>query len=100
MRPIIVAAVDFSDITPRVLEQAANECKLRPGAQLHLIHVVPMPPTALAGGLAPEFSIDVTGALDLARAELKAVANAAGLERIDTVGHVRIGEAVGEILGL
>lgn len=100
MRPMIVAAVDFSEITPSVLEQAAREIKLRPGAQLHLIHVVPMPPTALAGALSPELTVDVTGALELARTELKTVASAAGIDKLDVVGHVRAGDAVNEVIGL
>ena len=51
MKSSIVAAVDFSTITPLVLEQASKEAKLRPGAQLHLLHVIPPPVVAPIGSV-------------------------------------------------
>jgi nucleotide-binding universal stress UspA family protein len=100
MRPIIVAAVDFSDVTQTVLDLAAREVKLRPGAELHLLHVIPPPVVAPAGALMPNLASDMTGALDRARQELQRVGRAAGLQGLDCVGHVRVGDAADEIKSL
>ena len=99
MAESIVAAVDFSDVTPCVLERAAKEVKLRPGATLHLIHVVPAP-VAPAGAFMPHLAIDMTQALEETREELLRVARAAGLGTLSVVGHVRIGAALQEIAAL
>lgn len=96
----IVAAVDFSSMTPVVLEQAAKETKLRPGAQLHLLHVISPPIAAPVGAVAPSAGIDMTGALEAAREELQRVARAANLAGVQLVGHVRIGASVDEICAL
>jgi nucleotide-binding universal stress UspA family protein len=97
MKNEIVAAIDFSGITPVVLEQAAKETKLRPGSTLHLVHVLPPPIIAPVGVMATPATIDMTGALDAARDELQRAARGANLAGVHVVGHVRIGASVDEI---
>ncbi|MDR3404191.1 MAG: universal stress protein [Chthoniobacter sp.] len=47
----IIALVDFSDITPRVLEQATMHARTY-GARLILVHVVPAEPAVVEFGIA------------------------------------------------
>jgi nucleotide-binding universal stress UspA family protein len=47
----IVALVDFSDVTPKVLEQAALHARTY-GARLILLHVVPSEPAVVEFGIA------------------------------------------------
>jgi nucleotide-binding universal stress UspA family protein len=49
----IVAAVDFSDSTPGVVEMAAAQAKAF-GAELHLVHVVEPEPAYTAYGFTPD----------------------------------------------
>ncbi len=49
----IVAAVDFSNATPGVLEMAGSLAKAY-GAQLHLLHVIEQEPTYTAYGFTPD----------------------------------------------
>jgi nucleotide-binding universal stress UspA family protein len=100
MKNSIVAAVDFSSVTPLVLEKAAKETKLRPGAQLHLVHVIPPPIAAPVGAIAPSVGLDMTGAIDAAREELQRAARGANLAGVSVLGHVRIGGTVDEIIAL
>ena len=95
MKNAIVAAIDFSSMTATILEQAAKEARLRPGATLHLVHVLP-PPIAAPVAFSPA-TLDMTAALGVARDELQRAARGADLAGIHVVGHVRIGAAVDEI---
>lgn len=88
----IVVAVDFSEITKTVLDAAAEEAKLRPGAQLHALHVVHAP-SLVSGGVA----IDMSGELARAHEELERCVAASGLE---VICHVRLGNASDEINAL
>src|SRR5580658_4150992 len=47
----IIALVDFSDITPRVIEQAVFQARTH-GARLILLHVVPAEPAVVEFGIA------------------------------------------------
>jgi nucleotide-binding universal stress UspA family protein len=49
----ILAAVDFSNATPGVVETAANMARAF-GAELHLLHVIEPEPTYTAYGFTPE----------------------------------------------
>ena len=49
----IVAAIDFSDLTRRVVETARDQAEAF-GAELHLIHVVEPEPTYTAYGFTPD----------------------------------------------
>lgn len=55
---------------------------------------------APVGVIAPTAAIDMTGAIDAAREELKRVARGASLAGVSVVGHVRIGASVDEVCAL
>lgn len=99
MKSCIVAAIDFSEVTPIVMEQAAKETKLRPGAKLHLMHVIP-PPAVPVGVIAAPSGLDLTSEIETAREELMRVGRAANIEGVEMFGHVRIGSAPEEIIAL
>src|SRR5258708_2826149 len=96
MQPSIVAAIDFSDVTPWVIERAAREVKLRPGGMFHLLHVIqaPMP------GLLIPTPADLTELIASARHELEQCVRVANIGGVELMGHVRIGALVDEIVGL
>jgi nucleotide-binding universal stress UspA family protein len=79
-----------------VIERAARETKLRPGAVLHLLHVIQAP---VPGLLVPS-ERDLANAVLDARAELEQSVRASSVGPIEIVGHVRIGGLVDEIVGL
>ncbi len=93
----IVVAVDFSEITKSVLEAAAREAKLRPGSQLHALHVVRPPSLASGGAPAPGFTVDMSSELSAAHEELERCLALSGLE---VIAHVRVGNPPEEINGL
>lgn len=94
MSSTIVVAVDFSDATTSVLDAAAREASLRPGAQLHALHVV-RPPSLFSGSASePGFTVDLSGVLICAREELERWLNLSGLV---VISHVRVGNPAEEI---
>lgn len=95
----MVAAVDFSNVTPIVLEQAASEARLRQ-AELHLLHVLAPPVAAPVGAVAPAAGLDMTSAIDAAKEELQRAARATKLGGVKVTGHVRVGAAVDEVINL
>jgi nucleotide-binding universal stress UspA family protein len=96
----IVAAVDLSTVTAVVMDQAAKETKLRPGAELHLLHVIPPPIAAPVGAIAPTSGFDMTGSIEAAREELRRFVRGASLEGVEVSEHVRVGATSEEIIAL
>ena len=96
MQPNIVAAIDFSEVTPWVIERAAREVKLRPGGVFHLLHVIPSP----VPGLLVPTERDLAEAVVNGRDELEQSVRVANIGAMEILGHVRIGGLVDEIVGL
>jgi len=92
----IVVAIDFSDITPYVMERTKQEAALRPGATVHLVHVLPAPVIAPAAGLVPNLAAEMNEVIERTRKELQRVGEETGLKG-RLIGHVRIGAPVDEL---
>jgi nucleotide-binding universal stress UspA family protein len=95
----IVVAIDFSDITPYVMERTRQEALLRPDATVHLVHVLPAPVIAPAAGLVPNLATEMNETIERTRKELQKIGEATGLKG-RLVGHVRIGSPVEELIGV
>lgn len=90
----ILAAIDFSNATPGVVDSAAGMAKAF-GAELHLLHVIEPEPTYTAYGFAPEeFPIIQTFHEETrtrAQATLLKAAEGAGLHGVTATTHLADG---------
>lgn len=100
-RSVILVAIDFSETSLRALRVARDIAKARPGAELHLAHVLAPLRGPLGLGQASTESLEAMAAIDKASLELDALCEEAEPDASARVlGHVRIGEAAREIVQL
>lgn len=100
-RSVILVAIDFSETSLRALRVARNIAKGQPGAELHLVHVLPPFRGPLGLGQGSSESLEAMVVIDKASDQLDKLCDEAGggLEaRVH--GHVRVGEAPREIVQL
>jgi nucleotide-binding universal stress UspA family protein len=95
---VIVAAIDFSEITPLVLEKTAEQARLQQGAEVHLLHVLPLPGPATALG-APNLAQEMTEIMAKAKEQLEKVGRTIATN-LTVFGHVRVGSPQDEVVNL
>jgi nucleotide-binding universal stress UspA family protein len=95
---VIVAAIDFSEITPLVLEKTAEQARLQQGAEVHLLHVLPLPGPATALG-APNLAQEMTEIMAKAKEQLEKVGRTIATN-LTVFGHVRVGSPQDEVVSL
>src|SRR5688572_23831042 len=96
-RYVVVAGVDFSEMSQEVLKEAARMALRAEKGELHIVHVVttPVPPASIQGAMAPELSY--LNEVDQAAAKLASMVTAAALGAVRMAGHIRVGQPDREI---
>lgn len=99
-RYVIVAGVDFSEVSREALAEAGRMALLAERGELHVVHVVanPVAPASIQGTMAPELSylIEVDQAADKLRSTVASLA----LPDVRLAGHIRVGRPDREIAQL
>lgn len=95
---IILACIDYSDVTHPVLDAAAEQARLS-GAKVHLLHVAPIAEYAMySPGAEIMLPVGPAVAVDVSLDRSRLLALAAQMAGIETSVEMREGNAVAEIL--
>jgi nucleotide-binding universal stress UspA family protein len=96
---VVLAGIDFSNSASGVLRTAAAMARTA-GSDLHLVHVLPPPPTDMLGVAISNRGLGVTDRLEQTRDTLDKLASevVGSVKRV--VGHIRAGKADLEIAQL
>jgi nucleotide-binding universal stress UspA family protein len=100
-RSVIVAGVDFSPLSLRAAEVAANMAARSPVSDLHLVHASPLPmSTRELRDLFAQWGTDYGGMITKAREELDRLTAKLDSGTGRVTGHIRIGGAAKSLVEL
>src|SRR6266540_392531 len=99
-RAIVLVGIDFSEESQRALAAAKTVASKAKDAELHLIHVLPVPSGDGAAEVRATRMLQYTNLIDDARRELDALAAQAASAGVRVAGHVRVGRPAVEIAQL
>lgn len=98
-KSVVLVGIDFSATTRDVL-RAAETIAARDGSELHLLHVLPLPPGETLGASRADRELRFATQVDEARQELDRLVIAVNHEVKRLAGHIRVGSADLEIAQL
>jgi nucleotide-binding universal stress UspA family protein len=99
-RAVVLVGIDFSEEARRALDAAKTLAKKSENAELHLVHVLPVPSGDGAAEVRATRMLQYTDLIDDARRELDALAAQAASTGIRVSGHIRVGRPAVEIAQL
>jgi nucleotide-binding universal stress UspA family protein len=96
-RYVVVAGVDFSEVSQEAMIEAGRIACLAERGELHVVHVVAnaLPPASIQGTMAPELTY--LNEIDSAAAKLQSMVASLELGGVRLAGHIRVGPPDREI---
>jgi nucleotide-binding universal stress UspA family protein len=97
-RSVILVGIDFSSQSPDVLRAAVDAAPA--GSELHLVHVLPVPPGESPGASRADRTLGFADRIDEVRRDLDRMAMEASASVERVAGHIRVGSPDVEIAQL